>query len=164
MSRKSTTLRTRRLEKGWSQLQLAEFAGLSLRTVQRIEKGHTPTIESLKAIAAVFEINFNELIDGNQFSSIDETKLSAEELDQLEHIREVQRFIRDLIAFAVMAPFLFLLSWLDNPTGNWGLWVVLFWGAYLAWEAFDVFDARDFFGKGWERRMLEKRIGRKIDL
>ncbi len=61
-------------------------------------------------------------------------------------------------------PFVFLIYALEvNGLGNWLLWVLLFWGGYLVWEAFEVFDARDFFGKGWEKRMLEKRLGRKVD-
>jgi transcriptional regulator with XRE-family HTH domain len=35
--------------------QLAAFTGLSVRTIQRIEQGQRPGLESLKALAAVFE-------------------------------------------------------------------------------------------------------------
>ena len=52
------TIKQRRLEKGWSQIQLAEFAGISLRTIQRIEKGHTPTIDTIKSLASVFEVHY----------------------------------------------------------------------------------------------------------
>jgi transcriptional regulator with XRE-family HTH domain len=50
-----------RLQRGWSQAQLAELSGLSTRTVQRIEGGHNATAESLKSLAAVFEVDFQEL-------------------------------------------------------------------------------------------------------
>ena len=46
-----------RLERHWSQDQLAEMSGLSIRTIQRIENGENAGLESLKALAAVFEIN-----------------------------------------------------------------------------------------------------------
>ena len=48
-------VRKLRLEKGWSQEQLAEMSGLRVRTVQRIERGQNPSLESLKSLAAVFE-------------------------------------------------------------------------------------------------------------
>jgi transcriptional regulator with XRE-family HTH domain len=50
-----------RLARGWSQVQLAEMSGLSLRTIQRIENGATPALESLKSLAAVFEIDYSDL-------------------------------------------------------------------------------------------------------
>ena len=51
-----------RLKRGWSQQQLAEAAGLSARTIQRVEAGHPASIETLKSIAAVFEVDFSTLI------------------------------------------------------------------------------------------------------
>jgi len=45
-----------RLQRGWSQQQLAELSGLNVRTIQRIEKGQEPSVESLKSLAAVFNV------------------------------------------------------------------------------------------------------------
>lgn len=157
------TIKQRRTKEGWSQLQLAEFAGVSLRTIQRVEKGHKPTVETLKSLAAVFEVDFNELVDTRAFAEIDEAKLSQDELVELEHIRGVQRFLRDLVIFLLSIPVVLGFNMLDHFNGEWLVWGLVLWGSHLAWEAFKVFDARDFFGKGWEKRMLEKRLGRKID-
>jgi transcriptional regulator with XRE-family HTH domain len=55
-------IRQRRLEKDWSQEQLAQYSGLSARTIQRIESGQKVGIESLKCLAAVFEISTNTLL------------------------------------------------------------------------------------------------------
>jgi len=158
------TIRQRRLENGWSQLQLAEFSGLSLRTIQRIEKGLTPTIESLKSLAAVFDIDFNELID-QDMAEIDESQLDEEGMAELKHIREVQRLLKDALIFVVCIPLALLLYTVDMTESfrGWVLWMLLGWGIYLVVDAFYVFDARDFFGRGWEKRMLEKRLGRKVD-
>ena len=46
-----------RLQRAWSQEQLAELAGVSVRTIQRIENGDRPGLETLSALAAVFEVN-----------------------------------------------------------------------------------------------------------
>ncbi len=51
-------LKKLRLEYKWSQTQLAELSGLSLRTIQRIENGEKPSIESIKALSSLFEIDF----------------------------------------------------------------------------------------------------------
>ncbi len=42
-----------RLQRGWSQEQLAELSGLSVRTIQRLERGQPASVESLKALGAV---------------------------------------------------------------------------------------------------------------
>ncbi len=50
-----------RLSKSWTQMQLSEISSLSLRTVQRIEKGETWSQESLLALASAFDIDVKQL-------------------------------------------------------------------------------------------------------
>lgn len=50
-----------RLQRAWSREQLAEMAGLSVRTIQRIENGERPGLETLSALAAVFEVTVAEI-------------------------------------------------------------------------------------------------------
>lgn len=54
-------LKSLRLERGWSQAELAEISDLSVRTIQRIEKGHTPSLEVIKALATSFAISAAEI-------------------------------------------------------------------------------------------------------
>lgn len=54
-------IRQLRLEKGWSQEQLASIAGLSTRTVQRLENGEQASLETLSAIAAALELRIGDL-------------------------------------------------------------------------------------------------------
>lgn len=55
-------IQQRRLEKGWSQEELARHSGLSTRTIQRIESGQRAGLESLKCLAAVFETSISALM------------------------------------------------------------------------------------------------------
>jgi transcriptional regulator with XRE-family HTH domain len=48
-----------RLERGWSQEQLAQAAGLSVRTVQRLERGRPGSLETLNAVAAAFDLDIS---------------------------------------------------------------------------------------------------------
>jgi transcriptional regulator with XRE-family HTH domain len=50
------------LARGWSQAHLAELTGLSVRTIQRIEVGANPGLESLRGLAGVFGVDVNELV------------------------------------------------------------------------------------------------------
>ncbi len=60
----SYQIRVRRVKSGFSQEELAEKSGLSLRTVQRIENGETdPRGDSLKRIAKVLGVSPEYLID-----------------------------------------------------------------------------------------------------
>jgi len=56
-------LRALRLEKGWSQEQLATISGLSERTIQRVERGDTPSLETQGALAASFDLSPAQLRD-----------------------------------------------------------------------------------------------------
>jgi transcriptional regulator with XRE-family HTH domain len=50
-----------RQERKWSQEQLADLSGLSLRTIQRIEGSNKAGYTSLRALASAFEIEISDL-------------------------------------------------------------------------------------------------------
>ena len=50
-----------RKDKAWSQDELAIASGLNLRTIQRIEKEATASLQSLKALASAFDMNIRDL-------------------------------------------------------------------------------------------------------
>ena len=54
-------LKPLRISRHLSQEQLAEMSGLSVRTIQRIESGRTPSVESLKCIAAALDVDIETL-------------------------------------------------------------------------------------------------------
>ena len=60
-SRFGKKIREFRIDRGWSQEQLAEIAGIATRTVQRAEKDQTRDGETLQAIAAAFDVTVKDL-------------------------------------------------------------------------------------------------------
>jgi len=63
-----------REQRGWSQDLLAQMSGISLRTLQRMEKDGNCSIESVKSLAAVFEVDFKEILheeDHKKFEGTD---------------------------------------------------------------------------------------------
>ncbi|MEM7359964.1 MAG: helix-turn-helix transcriptional regulator [Pseudomonadota bacterium] len=58
-------LKQLRLSRHYSQEQLAQMSGLSVRTIQRIESGKSASLESLKCLAAVLEVSVSELNQEN---------------------------------------------------------------------------------------------------
>ncbi len=54
-------LRELRRSRHWSQEQLADACGLNLRTIQRLEAGARASTESVRALAAVFDVDVDSL-------------------------------------------------------------------------------------------------------
>lgn len=63
-------LRREREVRAWSQSHLAEVAGLSMRTVQRIENSGSASLESAKAIAAAFDTRVETLLSSETVAPI----------------------------------------------------------------------------------------------
>lgn len=55
-------VREERKARQWSQEQLADACGLNLRTIQRLEASGNASSESLRALAAVFELEASALL------------------------------------------------------------------------------------------------------
>ena len=72
-----------RLERHWSQDQLAEMSGLSIRTIQRIENGENAGLESLKSLASVFETNIED----------------SDKKEEMIQIRKEEEYVQNLKGF-----------------------------------------------------------------
>lgn len=64
-------IRRMRKDRAWSQDELAAAAGLNLRTVQRIEKEATASLQSVKALAAAFDADVRDFED-EEYSMLNE--------------------------------------------------------------------------------------------
>lgn len=62
MKAKSSLIRKLRTERLWSQEQLAKASGLGLRTIQRLEARGSASNETIKALAAVFQVQPESLV------------------------------------------------------------------------------------------------------
>ena len=140
-----------RLERHWSQDQLAEMSGLSIRTIQRIENGENAGLESLKSLAAVFEINITDS---------DKTQEKEQIRKEEEYIQNVKGFYK-LLAIAILSlvvPFVIAVN--DSSHWNVFLWILFSWGVILGIYSLNVFD---LFGEEWKRKrkMINKKFKKK---
>ena len=61
-------IKRNREEKGWTQKELAQKLHVSDKAISRYETGKGyPDITMLPAIARILELNYNELLDGNEY-------------------------------------------------------------------------------------------------
>ena len=151
-------IRKLRLEKGWSQETLAEVSGLSVRTVQRLERGGNASLESLSALAAVFEVDVATL--STETSMYKQREVSDPEREALEYVRDIKGFYSHLIMYLIGAPAMVIASFFDSTDFAWYIWPIIGWGIGLAAHGLVVFEVFSLFGADWEKRQVEKRLHR----
>lgn len=153
-------VRKLRIQKGWSQEQLAQFSGLSVRTIQRVERGKTAGLESLKSLAAVFEVNIKDLQQETVMDT--QTKLSDKEIEIIEHVKDIKDFYSHLINYGIVVGVFFVLNLITSPNYIWAWWIAIGWGIGVISHGLSVFEITNFFGADWEKRQIEKRLKNKL--
>lgn len=158
-------IRKLRLNRSWSQEHLAEISGLSTRTIQRIERGQNPSLESLKSLAAVFEIDVSEL--SKVFNVIEELPMNDKQVDlqvspteteAMEYVKDIKGFYSHAIKYVVVISILIIIDLVTTPGKFWFYWPALGWGIGLFMHGMSVFEIMSFFGAGWEKKQIEKRM------
>ena len=150
-----------RLQRGWSQEQLAELSGLSVRTIQRLERGQQASVESLKSLGAVFEIDFSKLREDAMEPAITQG-VSADETIALARVRRIKGFYIHVAQYCATIAVLAIANYLLYPRYFWVGWVALGWGCGLVVHGLRVFDKVPFLNGDWERRQVERYLGRKL--
>ncbi|HFF8948440.1 helix-turn-helix domain-containing protein [Serratia marcescens] len=145
-------IRPLRLEKGWSQEQLAAIAGLSTRTVQRIENGEQASLETLTAIAAALGVQVSDL--------------NAPPQTPQEETPEAQRLRRQVAAegkllsmavrFAVIGAILLAVNVFTHPHYLWALWAIGGMSLALVMRAVRTLLLRNVFSRWQEQRLAQK--------
>ncbi|ANP64989.1 MULTISPECIES: helix-turn-helix domain-containing protein [Vibrio] len=153
-------VRKLRLKHGWSQEQLADLSGLSIRTIQRIERGHKPGLESLKCLAAVFETNVSELQQEQEMTN--EVRITDEEQTVIDQVRAIKGFYSHLMTYVLVIGLLFAINLLTDSSYIWAWWPAMGWGIGIINHGLNAFEVFNLFGAKWERRQIEKRLGRKL--
>ncbi|QGY32656.1 helix-turn-helix domain-containing protein [Pantoea cypripedii] len=143
--------RALRLERAWSQEQLAELSGLSTRTVQRIENGERPGLETLSALAAVFGVTVSAL---SAHENVGENALDERISATRNRIAEETRFYRSIITAIVVCLLLFMLNHFTSPASHWSLWVAAIWFSLIAVRGVRIFLFRELISK-WQKKRLQ---------
>lgn len=151
-----------RLKRGWSQQQLADASGLSARTVQRIESGSPGSIESLKSIAAVFEVDFSTLTkDAIMIEENIDTR-STEERIAFKRARRIRDCYLHLLMYFVVNIACVAINLLTTPHRLWFIGLTLFWGIGVIFHTMTVFVFDRYFNGQWELAQVEKILGRSL--
>jgi len=151
-------VRKLRLERGWSQETLAEVSGISVRTIQRLERGGNASLESLCALAAVFEVDIANL--STETSMYEQREIPEHEREALEYVRDIKGFYSHLAMYLIFASAMVIASFFYSNGDPWYIWPILGWGVGVAAHGLMVFETFTLFGADWEKRQVEKRLRR----
>ncbi|HSC68898.1 MAG TPA: helix-turn-helix domain-containing protein [Cellvibrio sp.] len=150
-------VRKLRLKRGWSQNQLAEMAGVTTRTIQRVEQGHRPSMETCKALASVFEVDLS-LLQPEDEQMQNETELKADEQQALLYAKRMKEFYEFLLMYLFMAA-VFFVVFPSHPV----LYIVFgALGVGVVAQGLIAFEVISFLSPDWERKLAERKLGRKL--
>ena len=166
-------VRKLRLKKGWSQETLAELTGLSVRTIQRVERGHKVSLETARSLASVFQVDLSTFQQGvpnmNTQNNTQETlnsqhdikveTLKGDEKEALEYVKGIKEFYTHAFIFLVFA----LSFYIIKPDTKIELfWPFVGWGFGVIAHGIMAYELISFPWQNWEKKMIEKKIGRKL--
>ena len=151
-------VRKLRLQRGWTQEQLAELTGLSVRSIQRIERGQPASLESQKALAAVFDVELSLFQPGDDVMNT-ETHLAADESRAIDYARGVKEFWSHALMYVIFAVTFIAIRGIGDPVILWG---AIGWGIGVVFHGLVAFEVINIFSVNWEKRLVEKKLGRKL--
>jgi transcriptional regulator with XRE-family HTH domain len=158
-------VRKLRLQRGWTQEQLAEMAGLSVRSIQRVERGRNCSLETLKCLAAVFEVDLSALQPGGETMNT-ESQLPEDEKEAIEYVKGIKEFYNHLFMFIMFTVIFFgvfgFTFGFNNPMVRWMYFGFMGWGVGVILHGLNAYELIHFFGPKWEKKQIEKRLGRKL--
>ncbi len=88
--------------------------------------------------------------------------MTDEEKIVLNQVKEIRGFYSHLISFVLIMALLFVINYVVYPKYIWAWWAALGWGVGLVVHGLSAFEVLNFFGPEWERKQIEKRLGRKL--
>ena len=160
-------IRKMRIEKGWSQETLAEISDLSVRTVQRIERGHDTSLETMSALAAVFEVDVATLAtQTSKYKEMEtdmykQVELPEEERNALIYVRDIKGFYTHLVIYLIAVACLAAANYFFTPERIWFIWATIGWGTGVFAHGLIVHEVFTVFSPRWERRQVQKHTGKQ---
>jgi transcriptional regulator with XRE-family HTH domain len=151
-------VRKLRLRRGWTQEHLAELTGLSVRSIQRLERGQTCSLETLNSLAAVFEVD-RSLFQPGDNSMPNDSRITADEENAIHYVKGVKEFYSHVLMYLVFVAVFGFSFGFKHPLILWGS---IGWGIGLVVHGLNVFEVINFFGPNWEKKQIEKRLGRPL--
>jgi transcriptional regulator with XRE-family HTH domain len=154
----TTMIRKLRLQRGWTQEHLAELSGLSVRSIQRIERGRACSLESQNALAAVFEVE-RSVLDRAEPAPAGNPPLAAEELAAVREIKGLRDFLSHVFLYSLVVTVTGIVFGVDHPFICWG---AIGWGAGIIGHGLAALEVLSILNDEWDAKEFERRTGRSL--
>lgn len=140
-----------RLERAWSQEQLAQLSSLSIRTIQRVENNEVPSLETLSALASVFNVSVSDLV----LEPLTESPELDNRINEARfQVKNEIRLLKAIIVAVIVCSIMYVVNYIHSPELNWPIWVITIWGGILFIKSLKLFILDKLFLKWQEKRLL----------
>ena len=124
-----------REDRCWSQEHLAETAGVSLRTIQRLERGESVSRDTVMALAASFDVDAGALT----VDVAEEAAKAAIAREREKNMQFMQSFWIHLATYVFVIGLLTAINLAARPEDIWVLWPAIGWGIGVAAHGMTAF-------------------------
>lgn len=152
-------VRKLRIERGWSQETLAEITELSVRTIQRVERGGNSSLETLCTLASVFEVDIASI--AKETNMYTENDIPDDERKAVELARDTKGFYSHLVLYVLCVIAMAGANFYLQPDNLWFIWPAVGWGMGVLSHGLAATELLSFYSVDWERRQIEKWLGRE---
>ena len=90
-------------------------------------------------------------------------KESAEKAAVIAQVKRIKAFNKNLLSYAGVILFLLVINLLTSPDYFWVVWPALGWGIALLIQGLSAHEVVNVFGSDWEKKQIEKRLGKNQD-
>ena len=88
--------------------------------------------------------------------------VSPDEEAALRHVRKIRGFYGHLTQYVIVISGLVILNLFTSPRYFWAIWPAMGWGLGVLFHGMRVFGKMPFMNADWEKRQVEKYLGRKL--
>jgi hypothetical protein len=88
--------------------------------------------------------------------------LLDDEKKAMEYVSGIKEFYGHLLSFIVTISILTVINLFVSPEYLWVLWCVFGWGIGIVTHAIQAFEVFSLFSPQWEKKQIEKRLGRDL--
>ena len=87
---------------------------------------------------------------------------NADEEAAFRHVRKIRGFYGHLARYVIVIGALVIFNFIKSPNYIWVIWPALGWGLGILFHGMRVFGTMPFMNADWEKRQVEKYLGRKL--
>ena len=91
-----------------------------------------------------------------------EIQVTDNEKAVIEQVRAIKDFYTHLTSYVLVITLLFIINFITGTGYIWAWWPAMGWGIGIISHGLSAFEVLNFFGPDWEKKQIEKRLGRKL--